>query len=261
MKNIKKYIIWFIIWISCVNAYSFASNWTIWDLFNFVWWKWSLKTDTITSFQIKDGSINTNDLKDWVITSWKLWLNSVDSFRIINNSILEVDLADWIVSTDKLKTDSVNSSKIIDWTITELDLDSSLIEKINSQPDSLVMCQNNFWVRWIKWTYQKNNSEVSGDYLMRYQTSGTIKIMVNSTCWQWNVSDSTFQNCIWWTTIWCWNPSAVPKNINYDWKVWKLESGGTDLEWCWKWGSDGSWWKYVAVSSTDYLYDKECDTL
>lgn len=387
MKNLKKYLIWFIIWISCVNAYTFATetnNWTIWELFEYVTDSWKLKANTVWTTQISnlavtlsklatnsidttkiidwsilnsdlannsvslskiannsidttkiiDWSINTLDLanasvtneKLWiasvdsskilnwsissidlwnlVVTSWKLaensvisskikdWSistsdlannsitsskisnNSIDSFKIINESILWSDLADGSITSNKIAWNSVDSSKIVNdaistdkilnWSITQEDLEPSIIEKLNRENLQIVMCKNDFWVRWIKWTMQKN--DISNNYIMRYVTTwkSDPTDLYNKSCWEWfNLNNDTFRSCVWWV-VWsqwnasCGNPKNLPDTITYNSMTYTLLEK-SDMSWCGKWWSDGSRWKYVVKDNSAYIFDKDCD--
>jgi hypothetical protein len=78
MKNYKKYIIWFIIWISWFYWYTFASNWDIWSLFSKVWTRWYFQWWNI---------------KEWTISPTQLWQNSVTTEKILNRNVTESKLS------------------------------------------------------------------------------------------------------------------------------------------------------------------------
>ena len=75
MVNLKKYLIWFIVWISFLWWYAFASNWTIGDLFTKVWTEWKL--------------IGSN-IQNWTVWANQLSNNSVDNNKINNSSVYTI---------------------------------------------------------------------------------------------------------------------------------------------------------------------------
>jgi hypothetical protein len=83
MVNLKKYLIWFIVWISFLWWYAFASNWTIGDLFTKVWTEWKL--------------IGSN-IQDWTVWANQLSNNSVWTNNIINKNVTEEKLSDNILN-------------------------------------------------------------------------------------------------------------------------------------------------------------------
>ncbi len=106
LSSFKKYLIGFIIWISFVWSISYAANtWSIWSLFNYlsVWSEnglsiigsiWRLDgtkilDETITSYEIQDGTITWDDLKDsyvnstWWIVTWDLTI--IDNLWVWKN--------------------------------------------------------------------------------------------------------------------------------------------------------------------------------
>lgn len=110
IKDIKKYVIWFILWLSLVGWLVFAAdNWSIGALFENSTWPWRLKQEAI-----KDNSIEWVKLKDWIdwskIADWTIWSNEIASNSITNDKIQswisEDKLASWVQS-------KLNSS--IDW--------------------------------------------------------------------------------------------------------------------------------------------------
>jgi hypothetical protein len=79
MKDFKKYIIWFIIWLLWVWTMTYAAwNGTIGDLFTISWGHWvliwdNIKDNTIDSSEIENGTIETDDIGNNVITEEKLF--------------------------------------------------------------------------------------------------------------------------------------------------------------------------------------------
>ena len=79
MKNIKKYIVWFIIWIMSAGAFTYAAdNGSIWSLFEQLWtgewvldWSnikdssvWEVKLDTSLWNKINQITTNQNNISD-----------------------------------------------------------------------------------------------------------------------------------------------------------------------------------------------------
>ncbi len=84
MNNIKKYIIWFIIWVSLVWSVSYANtNWSIGALFNAAD---SFISPTWNKFSIKKVKTTTLDLwNNWEVSTDSTWLkftNTVTSKTI-----------------------------------------------------------------------------------------------------------------------------------------------------------------------------------
>lgn len=81
--NAKKYLIWFIIWLSFIAWISYASTGTIGWLFEKISWQWKLVWTNI-----KDGTVWTT----------QLWTNSVTTTKIVDKNVTEAKLADTLVN-------------------------------------------------------------------------------------------------------------------------------------------------------------------
>ncbi len=138
MNNIKKYIIWFILWISLISWLAYAADtWTIWALFEKVWWNWLLKWENI---------------KEWTISKQKLE-NSVQNEITTNTNNISTNATNITNNTTDISNISIltNVSELNNdiWYITLSDIDP-----INIQTRVSWDCPNEEYMYWIEenWT-------------------------------------------------------------------------------------------------------------
>ena len=216
LQNLKKYIIWFLIWISCVWAVSYAANvGSIGALFTDITWDWKLMWDeiedgTIDSTEIEDNTILSDDILDGTITqsdlwtnsvwSWQLQANSVWSWQLQANSVWSLQLQansvwswqlqansfwSWQLQANsvwswQLQTNSVWSYQIIDWSIMAIDLEDSYLLTSWTASDS----DNLNWLGSSEF-YQKTEDII---YLKNWLTTSRAKsdsfdVVVDDTLW------------------------------------------------------------------------------
>lgn len=99
-RSIKKYLIWFIIWLSFLAWVSYASTGTIWWLFEKISWQWKL--------------VWTN-IKDWTVWTNQLWTNSVTTTKILDKNVTEAKLADDIVVKLNTPTETDPTAVKLTW--------------------------------------------------------------------------------------------------------------------------------------------------
>lgn len=72
MKNIKKYSIWFILWVSLISTIWFAANsWSLGSLFTKISWN---ENGSNATGQYR---LEWTNIKDWTVTNYELANNSV----------------------------------------------------------------------------------------------------------------------------------------------------------------------------------------
>lgn len=175
---------------------------------------------------------NKKNILRWIYTLLITSFLFSGFYAYANVTKINLTFTDW----HELKASELQS--IVDWINWVIDdyASQSYVDDVISGlniPEAPVICENNAWVRWIKWTYQywKTN-----DYIMRYKSSGTTKNLYNSSCWTGNVNDSAFRTCMWWESVWCWSPRSMESSINYNWVTYVAQSAWDNLEWCgWGW--------------------------
>lgn len=233
MKDLKKYIIWFIIWLSLISSIAYAANtWSIWSLFENISWIWYLKVDSI-----KDDTIDSSKIKDETITS--------------------ADIKDWEISTSDLASDSVTSNKIKDGTIIEDDLDESLLNSIvyttEQDPkvtpwleelwkslvpkDSACNSSNRNKFKIANWKFYKCVHTVINDKVSSVHHQTICRAWIAERWWSiwWDIpSDAVNLRRVWNQTWWCFSPTPTSY---YNTNCWYndcncLVSWKRDAIWC-----------------------------
>lgn len=160
LENIKKYSIWFMVWVLSIGLWTYASNnGTIWELFEYIndtiWWQlvWS---------NIKDGTVGSS----------QLGANSVMTEKILNSAVTTSKIANDAVTTAKLANNSVNNAKLnntdtftmawlnVSWnaraTAFLYTSDERYKKNINTIDNSLDKILS---LRWVEWTWKNNDKK------------------------------------------------------------------------------------------------------
>lgn len=90
----------------------------------------SLEAESITSRELGDGAVGSDELQDGVVTNPKLATSAVTESKLADNSVTNPKLADNAVSTSKLQNLSVNSAKLVDNAVGQNKLDSNSVTSL-----------------------------------------------------------------------------------------------------------------------------------
>lgn len=105
--DFKKYAIGFVLWLSFVWWYAFASTWSIWDLFIKSGSNWTLKDNTIWNNQIDNSqsfTVNWLTSNSTITASTFLYSSDErykDNIKKIENSLEKVLSLNWVEWTWK----------------------------------------------------------------------------------------------------------------------------------------------------------------
>jgi len=222
ISSIKKYVIWFFIWLSVIVSVWYAANTgSIWELFKVI------TTDNNWS-TTSNYRLDWTNIQDWTVTVNELAPNSVTNVKMADNSVTTNEIVDWTISNWDLANNSVNSSKVADNTLTASDLaadsvwSSELIETNNYTVWSLVSNWN-IWV--YNWASPKVWLSTNGDwvFLWNLKVSGNVWIWTTNPSEKlhvvWNARITWIANCSWklytdsnWKIL-CWTISETDPQV------------------------------------------------
>jgi hypothetical protein len=98
----------------------------------------AIQPDVVTSSEIADNSILSDDLADLAVTTSKIATDAILTSNIADGAIQSDDLADGAVSTNKIGTDAVQSTQILDGTIANADLADESVSSAKITDGSIV---------------------------------------------------------------------------------------------------------------------------
>jgi len=242
INEIKKYFIWFIVWLLSFCWVSFASDsWTIWALFENIWGYWflkweNIKDNTVSWIKVENDTITEEDIIDTFKARDSDKLDGKDS----NSNLLNKD--DEIPTSNAVKTyvDSRWINDLIDW-------------KYNWE--SLFI-----WHKWIKSTWIYNTAVWSLALLNNKTWNRNTAIwratLTNNNSWYrntWIWFASLYYNETWHDNIWVWH-ATIYKNINWKYNTavwvsslhWNNWSNNTAI-WSSALGFNQTWYSNTAV--------------
>jgi len=223
MNNIKKYLIWFIIWLSLVWSIWYASNnyGSIGSLFD------NIGTWTPT--------LNWKNITNWTIIAWKLATGSIDNTNIKNWSIKKEDLSDSLSDLLNITDCTLNWTIILGWHWI------TVYYKSTVPYWSTCTSQTRTCTNWnLSWTYSYSNCSVlslanSNDcstiwwycYWWKYVWNNTVVQVSDLSEANWDDAITECSNStIWWHSDW-FLPNKDQLNVLYTNKniIWGFSSG------------------------------------
>ena len=155
MKEVKKYIIWFMIWLLWIWTLTYAAdNGSIGALFEKVWNEWKLLWSNI-----KDWTVDSTKIEDNTITSADIMDNTITSADIMDNTITSADIMDNTITSADIMNNTITSADILNGTIQAVDLAPNVLSSIPKLcvtetiswvwcwacPNWNFLCYNNWW--------------------------------------------------------------------------------------------------------------------
>ncbi|MFT5170555.1 MAG: putative RNA-binding protein [Candidatus Marinamargulisbacteria bacterium] len=107
------------------------------DLRNWLITNQKITDNAITSSKIRNGEVMTDDLQAHAVTFKKLHDNSVDTHKIIDGTVLGQDLADRSISSGKIAIDAIDSTQIINGQIKRVDIENGAIGRSKIDRDAV----------------------------------------------------------------------------------------------------------------------------
>lgn len=197
-KHINKNTIWwlFVLFFSVSMTYA-STSWTLWDLFEFIS-SWGENGNSVVNVyrldweNIKDNTITSYEIKNWTIQSEDIWSEQITNLHI----------KDWTITTNDISNGA----------ITENLLDSELAWSFWKWEENGDNIYYNSWSVWI-WTDSPSSElEVVGNITSDLPTANShvaTKEYVDNVAL---AADTTDSNTSWWMTCyysypiteWCW---------------------------------------------------------
>ncbi len=242
MKNIQKYLIWFIIWLSFITWLAFAANnWVLWNLFEKINWSWVLKWENI-----KNLSITWAKIADWTIW-WNKLTNTLS--WIISDNTIWVYTNSWRINNN---TDAILGIKIPE-KLSELTNDEGFITSMPSWFNTLSI--HNLWISTLNWlpVEPKVKKDATWWTTILNKWSGNWQWNKQYYLWSYKIPDNKwiYQIRIGGYVDDCWMCMAY---VNWKAAFWTTHCAYfTELwvDWSWAWNarnkSDGSfsWWDFT----------------
>ncbi len=238
-KHINKNTIWWLFVLFFFVSITYAStSWTLWDLFEFIssWgengnsvvnvyrldWE-NIKDDTVTSYEIKNGTIQSEDI----------WLSQITSFHIKDWTIESEDIWIWQITNLHIVDWTITNNNIATWTITENLLDPNLVWSFWKWEEKGDNIYYNSWSVWI-WTDTPNSEleviwNITSDLPLANTHVATKEYVDNVAL----AADTTDGNTSWWMSCYY----AYPKS-----------------KWCWNWFFQMPW-SYVSTNRSSAIYE------
>lgn len=190
IKDIKKYVIWFILWLSLIGWLVFAADsWSIGALFTTdSSWKWVLKGENI-----QNDSVEWSKLKDWIdwnkISIWTISANKLDTnVNTLLNKTVPTSVSQLSDASSYIKTwDDVSvKSLTINWELLQKKfsvIDQTFYPVLNFSEGTLISYTPTIWnitsFTVPIWKYISAISISSGNW----SNSSDCSVFVNNKLW------------------------------------------------------------------------------